>query len=151
MTPRCAYRLCDAPGADSFVRAWDQAMSIGIDRCAAQPRRALEGGFVPVYRRGKLVRVEHRRNDKLAIALLGGQRASSDDLRRSALSRREHRLDLFALDAARAEHKRQLAEAEAAFRAESTASSGPSSRAALTAPRASARSPAPARGNPTKW
>ena len=87
--------------------------------CAATSlRRALEGGFVPVYRRGKLVRVEHRRNDRLALGLLGRQRASADHLRRSALSRREHRLDLFALDAARAEHKRAIAEAEDALRAE---------------------------------
>ncbi len=119
LTARSAYRLCDAPGADSFVAAWDQAIDIGMSQLRADSlQRALEGGFVPVYRRGKLVRVEHRRNDKLAIALLGGQRASSDDLRRSALSRREHRLDLFALDAARAEHKRQIEEAEAAFRIE---------------------------------
>ncbi len=119
IAPRSAYRLCDAPGADSFVAAWDQALAIGIDQLRTDSlRRALDGGFVPVYRRGKLVRVEHRRNDRLAIAILGGQRASSDDLRRSALSRREHRLDLFALDAARAEHKRQIEEAEAAFRAE---------------------------------
>ena len=119
MTARSAYRLCDAAGADSFVAAWDQAIDIGISHLRADSlHRALEGGFVPVYRRGKLVRVEHRRNDKLAIALLGGQRASSDALRRSALSRREHRLDLFALDQARAEHKRQLAAADAAFRAE---------------------------------
>jgi hypothetical protein len=119
MTARSAYRLCDAPDAESFVRAWDAAMDMGISQLRTDSlQRALEGGFVPVYRRGELVRVEHRRNDKLAIALLGGQRASSDDLRRSALSRREHRLDLFALDAARAEHKRQIEEAEAAFRAE---------------------------------
>ncbi len=119
LTARSAYRLCDAAGADSFVAAWDKAIDIGISQLRADSlQRSLEGGFVPVYRRGKLVRVEHRRNDKLAIALLGGQRASSDDLRRSALSRREHRLDLFALDKARAEHKRQIEEAEAAFRAE---------------------------------
>ena len=39
-------------------------------------------------------------------------------MRRTALARREHRLDLYALDAASAEHKRRLAEAEADFRAE---------------------------------
>ena len=120
MTPRSAYRLCDAAGADSFVRAWDQALDIGIARLRGDSlQRAMEGGFVPVYRRGKLVRVEHRRNDKLAIALLGGRTAyTTDDMRRTALSRREHRLDLAGLDHARAEHKRQLAEAEEAFRAE---------------------------------
>ena len=119
MTPRSAYRLCDAPGADDFVRAWDEAIDMGVSHLRADAlNRALEGGFVPVYRRGKLVRVEHRRNDRLAIALLGGRERSAADLRRSAALRREHRLDLFALDAARAEHQRQIDEAEAAFRAE---------------------------------
>ena len=119
MTPRSAYRLCDADGADSFVRAWDEAIDMGVSRLRADAlNRALEGGYVPVYRRGKLVRVEHRRNDRLAIALLGGQQRSAADLRRAAVLRREHRLDLFALDAARAEHQRQIEEAETAFRAE---------------------------------
>ena len=119
MTPRSAYRLCDAPGADSFVRAWDRALDLGIARLRGDSlQRALEGGFVPVYRRGKLVRVEHRRNDRLAIALLGGRACTADDMRRTALSRREHRLDLFALDKARAEHKARIAEAEEALRAE---------------------------------
>ena len=119
MTPRSAYRLCDAPGADSFVAAWDEAIELGVLHLRADAlNRALEGGFVPVYRRGKLIRVEHRRNDRLAIALLGGQDRSAADLRRSAALRREHRLDLLALDAARAEHERQLADADTAFRAE---------------------------------
>jgi hypothetical protein len=67
--------------------------------------RSLNGAFVPVYRRGKLVRVEHRRSDRLAIAVLGTRDWAADDLRRTPLSRRENRLDLAALDAARQEHK----------------------------------------------
>ena len=119
MTSRSAYRLCDAEGGDSFVAAWDQAMDIGMSRLRCDAlQRALEGGFVPIYRRGKLVRVEHRRSDRLAIALLGGRDRAADDLRRKAQSRREHRLDLVALDKARAEHKRQLAAAEEEFRLE---------------------------------
>jgi hypothetical protein len=119
LTARSAYRLADAAGADSFVRAWDEALDIGITHLRADAlNRSLEGGYFPIYRRGKLVRVEHRRNDRLAIALLVGRTRTADDLRRSALSRREHRLDLAALDAARDERARKLAEAEAAFRAE---------------------------------
>ena len=119
MTPRSAYRLCDAEGADTFVRAWDQALDIGLTQLRCNSLlRAMEGDFVPVYRRGKLVRVEHRRVDRLAIAVLAGRDHATDDMRRTALARREHRLDLRALDAARAERAEKLAEAEAAFRAE---------------------------------
>jgi hypothetical protein len=80
--------------------------------------RSLSGSFVPVYRRGKLVQVEHRRNDRLAIALLGGRETTADDLRRSALSRREHRLDLAELDKARAAHAEAHKAADEALRAE---------------------------------
>jgi hypothetical protein len=119
MTPRSAYRLADAAGADSFVRAWDQAIDFGLTHLRGDCLdRTLNGEYVPVYRRGKLVRVEHRRNDRLAIAILGGRERTADDLRRTAMSRREHRLDLAALDAARAEHKAARAAADAALRAE---------------------------------
>ncbi len=119
MTSRSAYRLCDAPDADSFVRAWDAAIEMGISRLRADAlQRSLEGGFVPVYRRGKLVRVEHRRNDRLAIAILGGRERTADDMRRSALSRRELRLDFAALDTARAEHAAAREAADIALRTE---------------------------------
>jgi len=119
MTPRSAWRLCDAPGAEEFVRAWDEALDIGMARmCSDSLERAIAGNFVPVYRRGKLVRVEHRRNDALAIALMAGRGRIGDDHRRTALSRRAHRLDLAALDTARVEQKRRIAEADVAFRAE---------------------------------
>ena len=119
MTPRSAYRLADAEGAESFVMAWDEAMKLGMDFMRNDSlERSLNGAFVPVYRRGKLVRVEHRRNDRLAIAILGGRDYTADDLRRSALSRREHRLDLAALDKAREEHKEKREAADAALRAE---------------------------------
>ena len=119
LTPRSAYRLADAPGAESFVMAWDEAMKLGLAFTRADTlERSLNGAFVPVYRRGKLVKVEHRRNDRLAIAVLGARNYSADDLRRTALSRREHRLDLAALDAARAEHKARHKAADEALRAE---------------------------------
>jgi hypothetical protein len=80
--------------------------------------RSLNGSFVPVYRRGKLVQVEHRRNDRLAIAILGGRQTTADDLRRSAMSRREHRMDLAELDAAREVNKAAHKAADDALRAE---------------------------------
>src|SRR5207244_1523745 len=60
MTARGAYRLLDAEGADSFARAWDEAIEQGFASVQAGALdRALHGAFVPVYRRGKLDRVEH--------------------------------------------------------------------------------------------
>ena len=67
---------------------------------------------------GKLVKVEHRHNNRLTIAILGGRENTADDLRCTALSRREHRFDLAALDKARAENKAIKDTADAALRAE---------------------------------
>ena len=119
MTARTAYRLLDAEGAGDFARAWDEAADIGLERLRCDAlERAIDGAWVPVYRRGKLVRVEHRKSDRLAIAMLSGRPTEVEAYRRSALSRHEHRRDLAELDAARAERDRRLAEAEADFRAE---------------------------------
>ena len=119
MTPRSAYRLLDAAGADSFAAAWDEAIEQGIERVRiAALDRALHGYSASVYRRGKLVRVETRFNDRLAIALLNGRDKSIDAYRRTALSRHKHRQDLQAYDRAKAEEKRQQEEAAAAYRAE---------------------------------
>ena len=118
-TARSAYRLLDAPGADSFAAAWDTAIDQGYARMQAEAlERSLKGAFVPVYRRGKLDRVEHRRCDKLAIALLNGKDRDPLLSRRLAVTRREHRLDLAAKDAAEAERDRRIAEAEEAYQAE---------------------------------
>lgn len=118
-TARSAYRLLDAPGADSFAQAWDAAIDQGYARVQAEAlERALKGAFVPVYRRGKLDRVEHRRCDKLAIALLNGQDRDPYLHRRTAVSRRDHRLDLAARDAAEKERDRRMAEAQADYHAE---------------------------------
>jgi hypothetical protein len=76
--------------------------------------RSFNGAFVPVYRRGRLVRVEHRRCDRLAIALLGGK--DPDLLAHSgAVSRRNHRADLAAANAARKEAERQRDELRAHY------------------------------------
>lgn len=108
MSPRSAYQLLDAPGADGFAAAWDLAIDEGIERVRADAlQRALGGAFVPVFRRGKLVRVEHRQSDTLAIALLNGQDKSIDAYRRTAVSRRAYRQDMAELDRHREEEQRK--------------------------------------------
>ena len=99
MTARSAYRLLDADGADGFAQAWDQAIDIGIERVRMSAlERAIHGSTAAVFRRGKLVGVETRFNDRLAIALLNGKEASIDAYRRTAVSRRAYRQDLKAYD-----------------------------------------------------
>lgn len=108
MSPRSAYMLLDAPGADGFAAAWDMAIHLGLDRVRADAmQRALGGAFVPIYRRGKIVRVEHRHSDALAIALLNGHGKDIEDYRRTAVSRRAHRQDLADLDRHREAEQRR--------------------------------------------
>lgn len=110
MSPRSAYRLLDAPGADSFAEAWDQAIAAGIERLRlAALDRALNGAWVPVVRRGRIVRQEHRHNDRLAIALLSGRDHSIASGRERASSRRRYRLTLLARRAEEAAEQRRLA------------------------------------------
>ncbi len=97
MSPRSAYRLLESEGAESFAEAWDQAIARGVERLRADAMdRALHGAWVPVMRRGKIVRMERRINDRLAIALLSGRDGSVADNRERASSRRKHRLTLLA-------------------------------------------------------
>jgi hypothetical protein len=115
-TASTAYRLLDAEGADSFAIAWDKAFEEGLGRLREDSLdRALNGALVPVYRKGRLVRVEHRRNDRLAIALLGGRNRDIDWYRQGALRRHVYKMELQAEDEKRAAKKRQEAEAQAAY------------------------------------
>ena len=117
MSARSAYKLLDRPGAQSFARAWDQALAEGMARLrGASLARCLEGGdFVPVYRKGQLVRIEHRRNDKLAIALLSGQSRDVDAYRRGAQTRWRQKREWAAADAAAEAARAAEREAEARF------------------------------------
>jgi hypothetical protein len=118
MTPRTAYRLLEAEGADSFAEAWDQAIARGVERLRADAMdRALHGAWVPVVRRGKVVRMEKRINDRLAIALLSGRESSVADNREQATSRRRYRLQLLAERQEAAEIKRRAEEIWAAHQA----------------------------------
>jgi hypothetical protein len=106
-TPASAYRLLEADGADSFAAAWDQAIARAVDALRMDSLdRSLNGAWVPVVRRGKIMSFEHRRNDRLAIALLSGRDHSVADRRERAESRRRYRLKLKLRDAVEAETKK---------------------------------------------
>jgi hypothetical protein len=62
------------------------------------------GTWVPIVRRGRIVRTEKRVCNRLAIALLSGRDGSVADNRERASSRRRYRLKL------RAENERRAAE-----------------------------------------
>lgn len=112
------YRLLDMDGAESFALAWDQAMDIGLARLQADAlERALNGAFVPIYRRGRLVRVEYRRCDRLAIAMLGGKDRDIADHGR-AVRRAQYKADLRDYDAGKADLERERAEFQEQYDAE---------------------------------
>jgi hypothetical protein len=110
MSPRSAYRLLESEGAESFAEAWDQAIARGIEKLRADAiGRAIGGAWVPIVRKGRIVRQEFRHNDRLAIALLSGRKGSVADNRERASSRRKHRMKLLA-EKRRQEDKRKAAE-----------------------------------------
>ncbi|HYC95253.1 MAG TPA: hypothetical protein VEB39_06090 [Sphingomicrobium sp.] len=122
MSRRSAYKLLDKPGAEQFAKAWDMALDFGMDRLRGSSiARCLDGGdFVPVIRKGRMVRVEFRRNDGLAVALLSGKGRDVDHYRRGAQIRWRQKREWEAADAARAQaeaardeaHRDYLREAE---------------------------------------
>ena len=119
MSPRSAYALVEAPGADSFAAAWDRAVDEGTERVRSDAfQRALGGVFVPVFRRGKLVRVEHRQSDALAIALLSGRDKNVDDYRHHFMTRRRKlKADFADLDRQREEEERKREQVRAEHQA----------------------------------
>ena len=115
MSAKSAYRLLDAPGSASFAEAWDQALANGVENLRLTAiDRAMHGAWVPVVRRGQIVRHEHRYNDRMAIALLSGRVRSIVDTRERAASRRKHRLYLACRKAEEQERARQEADVRAA-------------------------------------
>ena len=112
MTPRSVYRLLEAEGADSFAEAVDQAIGRGVERVRGEAMlRALHGSWVPVVRKGRVVRMEFRFDNKLALGILSGRdgRAIAEQ-REQAVSRRKYRLRLKELDR---EHEDERRRAEA--------------------------------------
>ena len=108
MSARSAYRLLDATGACDFARAWDAAYAMGYERTRVDAlARSLHGVHVPVYRKGRLVRVEHRQSNRLAIAVLSGTRPNVlPAYRISMLDRRRNKLWWAALDQEEADEAR---------------------------------------------
>ena len=94
-----------------------QLQRLGVERLRASAfHRAFEGAMVPVFRRGRMVRIEHRLCDRVAIALLSGRNGSVAGQRERAVSRRKYRRMLLdkrareaaeqrAAEAIRAEHQ----------------------------------------------
>ena len=116
-----AYRLLVVEGAESFAIAWDQAVREGLGRVREDALdRALNGSLVPVYRKGRLVRIEHRRNDRLALALalLSGRRNDVKYYRNDALNRHAYAMEMKALDEQRAAERKAREEAERAYQEE---------------------------------
>ena len=108
MSPRSVYRLLEADGADSFAAALDQAIARGVERVRDEAMlRALHGSWVPVVRRGRVVRMEFRFNDKLALGILSGRDGSVADRRERMVSRRKYRLLLKARQQREDEERRQ--------------------------------------------
>lgn len=106
MTRRSVYRLTDGKDGESFARALDLASDEGLERtraCALE--RAMKGVLVPIYRRGKLVRVEHRHCDKLALGLLAGRDRNVDYYKQTAVSRHKYKQELKAAAERDAEEK----------------------------------------------
>lgn len=116
MSARTAYRLLEVEGADSFAIAWDKAFEEGRRRTQEDSLgRALNGSLVPIYRHARLVRVEHRRNDRLAIALLGARDRNIDWYRQGALRRHVCKLEMQQRDAELVEKRAREAEAQRAY------------------------------------
>lgn len=109
MSPRSYYRLLESEGADSFAEAVDQAIARGVERVRGEAMlRALHGSWVPVVRRGRVVRMEFRFNDRLALGILSGRNDRSVAERRErATSRRKLRLQVNELRRKQAEEQAQ--------------------------------------------
>ncbi len=71
MTPEGAYHLRRHPDADSFRKAWEAALDLGVQRIEdVAMDRALNGIQVPVYSYGKLVGTRTIYNDRLLMFML---------------------------------------------------------------------------------
>lgn len=71
LSRQSAYALRSRPDAASFVRAWDNALSIGYDRIFEMAMdRALNGVTRPRYYRGRQVGTITRPDLRMAMAVL---------------------------------------------------------------------------------
>ena len=70
MSARSAYRLRQAPGADCFAQAWDDALERGIDAARDAALDLGRGTLVPIIDRGRVIGVRRKTNYRLLIAVL---------------------------------------------------------------------------------
>jgi hypothetical protein len=62
------YALRRAPGAEGFRKAWEAALDFGLGRLKDIAfERAIEGQLFPVFKNGRLVGFERRKNDALLM------------------------------------------------------------------------------------
>ena len=74
MTPEGAYLLRRHPEAESFRKAWEAALSLGVQQLEdIALERALHGTEVPVYSYGKLVGSRIKHNDRLLMFMLNNR------------------------------------------------------------------------------
>lgn len=71
MAPEGAYMLRRHPQAESFCKAWEAALRLGVQRLEdIALERAIHGVEVPVYSYGKLVGTRRAYNDRLLMFML---------------------------------------------------------------------------------
>ena len=71
MTPEGAYLLRRHPEAESFRKAWEAALALGVQQLEdIALERALHGTEVPVYSYGKLIGSRIKHNDRLLMFML---------------------------------------------------------------------------------
>jgi len=76
MTPEGAYMLRRHAEAESFRKAWEAALRLGVQRLEdIAMERALHGTQVPVYSYGKIIGTRTVHNDRLLMFLLRNRAA----------------------------------------------------------------------------
>jgi hypothetical protein len=71
MSPKSAYALRNRAGAESFAKAWDAAVWLGLDTTRATAiDRAIHGVKQPVFYKGQQVGERTVYNDKLLLTAL---------------------------------------------------------------------------------
>jgi hypothetical protein len=103
LSRRSLYTLIAKPEAEQFAKAIDMALSFARDRLRtyALSRGLEEEQLVPVVRRGRVVRHELKRNDRLAVAALNAMDKHNDSFRgRTAQTRWRQAQEYAAMDAA---------------------------------------------------
>jgi hypothetical protein len=66
-----AYQLRKAPGAEGFARAWEEALTLGVERLAdIAYDRAVHGVAVPIFYKGEQVGERRWYNDRLLTWVL---------------------------------------------------------------------------------